>query len=180
MRAVLVFAISDLGQVGIALGSAVTGGLLASGATVWVETRRGKRETAASKERDQREVVTSGRLVMEELMDDLTALRKAKDQGHYWPRPDRELSTATWTELRHLLARYLGTEPWLDVSTAYAAINRTNWVVRDHERQNVSAKALGQPIPVANDDGLDDAIEAVDKAMNALGAVLASLGAGAE
>jgi hypothetical protein len=172
---VIPFAVSSLGQAGIALGSAVIGGLLTSSTTFWVETSRAKREAEAASQRDNRELQTAGRLVLEELMDVLASLKRAQHDGHYWPRPDRQLPADVWTHMSPILARYLDTHTWLDTSTAYAlAVNALNWRVRDRESQAETLDQL-RALPVLDEDRLPDKIESVDKAMSSLGKVVGAL-----
>jgi hypothetical protein len=69
--------------------------------------------------------------VIEELADNETLLRASVRAWRYWS-PERQLSTAVWTEYRGTLAQVIESPlSWRVITAAFDAANRMNWRCRD-------------------------------------------------
>ena len=105
------------------------GGILTVGASVWLDSRRAKREDKARKAADKRELRLATRLIIEELADAMKLVEEAVRARTYWPAP-RQLSTAVWTEYRATLAQHVESPwTWRVITIAFDEVNRLNWLV---------------------------------------------------
>jgi hypothetical protein len=171
----ILFAASDVGPVTAALigaGGAVVGGLLTSLSNLGLEARRAKRDRETASERERREMRIAARLVREELDNARELVADAIESGAYRTTPDRQLATAARTDLRAVLAGDPDDIRWAVVATAFAEMNRLNWVVLERHKQlrgNVLVTTEESVHPrVEREDRAQDALDRIESAREAL------------
>ena len=103
----------------IGAGGAIIGGGLTSGTQLLIESQRARRERRAARARDGTALRLATRLLIEELADNEALLRSAAKTWRYWS-PERQLSTAVWSQYRGTLAQVIESPlSWRVITAAF-------------------------------------------------------------
>lgn len=136
----------------IAAAAVLGGGIVTAVASVWLDSRRAKREREAAEEHERRQLRLATRLVIEELADSMNLLEEAVRTKAYWPAP-RQLSTEVWNEYRVVLAEHVESPfSWRVVTSAFDEVNRLNWLVGLRARQAHPVSGTQQSVESKNED----------------------------
>ena len=155
--------VSAYGAAIIAAVSAVAGGALTAGASVWAEGRRAKREDARAEERDKREQRQATRLLLAELAEIREAIYQSAKSHLTW-RTDQPLPAFAYKDWGAVLAATLPLHVWRAVEWAYREANRLNWAVMEMNRE---FKSEG-PIHFIDNEWLRSGFRCADDAMREL------------